>query len=60
VARVAPGWRAPGEPLGDLRHALVGGPRAEGWDTPDHSESATARGVLKAALEGLAGQGAEG
>jgi hypothetical protein len=59
VAIIANGLLAQVEHLGDLLNALVGGQREQGLDTPDHSQSATAIGLLKPAIELLACKGAE-
>ena len=59
MAIVAQGLLAPVEPLGDLLNALVIGQRAQDLDTPDYSQSATAIGWLKPAIELLACKGAE-
>jgi hypothetical protein len=54
VARVANSLPAQGKHLRDFRNALVVGQPEQGLDTPDHSQIATTRGLLKPAIEWLA------
>jgi len=59
VAIVAQGLLAQVEHRGNLLNALVVSQREQGLDTPDHSQIATAIGVLKPAIALLACKGAE-
>ncbi len=59
VAIVAQGLLAQVEHRGNLLNALVVSQREQGLDTPDHSQIATAIGVLQPAIALLACKGAE-